>query len=221
MFSISASRSMSSSWVSRTIAGMTSSPARCDARQRRSPMMSSNCPLPRLRTTTGCSKPTSVMEVASSSRASSSKVWRGCRGFGEMAPIGTSSKYAPATWRRSGWFPESEGPGSDSSAGMALKASVARRLAGEDSPWAVAGPWASGMSAPSPLPRPRRCGATASPCIRVLMRVVSADPEGQSNGLAPTERVSRETKAEGSAAMEGVSASDWKYGGCKRRGPCG
>src|ERR1700734_1560744 len=67
---------MSMSGVSRTIAGMYSRPACWDARQRRSPMTSSNLPSPSFLTTTGWSRPTSVMEAARSSSASSSKVRR-------------------------------------------------------------------------------------------------------------------------------------------------
>ena len=57
-------------------------PARWEARQRRSPMMSSYRPGPAARTTTGWSRPTCLMDSASSSSASSSKVRLGCRGFG-------------------------------------------------------------------------------------------------------------------------------------------
>ena len=80
-FSSSASRSMASSGVSLTIAGMLSSPARWLARQRRSPMMSSNfvpsSPVSAGRTTIGCRTPNSRIECSSSLRSSSSKTVRG------------------------------------------------------------------------------------------------------------------------------------------------
>ena len=89
MFSKSASRSMSSSEVSRTIAGMCFRPAFEDARQRRSPMISSK-PSGVSRTTMGCSRPNSRMEWTSSASSSSSKTWRGCFGLGMICPTGIS-----------------------------------------------------------------------------------------------------------------------------------
>ncbi len=90
MFSSSASRSMASSAVRRTIAGMVSSPARCEARQRRSPITSSYSPRPSSRNTMGCISPNSRIECSSSDNASSSKTCLGCFGFGRMSPMGTS-----------------------------------------------------------------------------------------------------------------------------------
>ena len=77
------------------------SPAACAARQRRSPMISSNCgrcapsgvsPTPEAssssagmgRTTTGCNTPISRIEFTSSAMSSSSKACRGCLGFGRI-----------------------------------------------------------------------------------------------------------------------------------------
>ena len=81
--------------VSRTMAGIVSSPARWTARQRRSPITSSNRPSASGRTTTGCSSPTSWIDSTSSSIASSSNTVRGCRGLGEMSETGKSAKYDP------------------------------------------------------------------------------------------------------------------------------
>ena len=87
-FSSSASRSIASSAVLRTMAGMVSSPRSRVARQRRSPMTSSYVPGEVSRTTTGCSRPNSRIEALSSSSASSSKTCRGCLAFARIASTG-------------------------------------------------------------------------------------------------------------------------------------
>lgn len=90
MFSRSASRSIDSSAVCRTIAGIASSSACCDARSRRSPMTSSYSSFPSSRTTMGCMSPNSRIECSSSASASSSKASRGCFGLGLIEPTGIS-----------------------------------------------------------------------------------------------------------------------------------
>jgi hypothetical protein len=96
MFSSRASRSIASSAVPRTIAGMRSSSAACAARQRRSPITSWNELGETSRTTIGCSRPNSRIECCSSASASSSNEVRGCLGLGWMAPTGISRYSAPA-----------------------------------------------------------------------------------------------------------------------------
>ena len=54
-------------------------------------MTSSYRPGPAARTTTGCSRPTCLIDSASSSSASSSKIRLGCRGFGVIAETAISS----------------------------------------------------------------------------------------------------------------------------------
>ncbi len=90
MFSSSASRSIASSPVLRTMAGSRCSPARSAARQRRSPITSSKAPSASSRTTIGCSSPNSRIECSSSASASSSNAVRGCWGLGRIAEISIS-----------------------------------------------------------------------------------------------------------------------------------
>ena len=75
--------------------GWSSWPSAWAARHRRSPMTSSYCPSPSSRTTIGWRKPTSWIEVFSSSSASSSKTCRGCFGFGTIESTGISANRAP------------------------------------------------------------------------------------------------------------------------------
>ena len=79
-------------------------PASSQARQRRSPMMSSYLAsgLSAIgassgRTMTGWSTPTSLIEAASSASSSSSKTVRGCFVFGIIAVSGSSANVAPGT----------------------------------------------------------------------------------------------------------------------------
>ncbi len=75
--------------VSRTIAGIVSSPASWLARHRRSPMTSWYCSGPIRRTTIGCMRPNSRIECTSSPSASSSKTLRGCLGLGWICSGGS------------------------------------------------------------------------------------------------------------------------------------
>ena len=80
MFSSNASRSITSSAVCRTIAGMRLEPGRCVARHRRSPMTSSYVSAAELADDDRLQEPELRMESYSSSIASSSNTWRGCFG---------------------------------------------------------------------------------------------------------------------------------------------
>ena len=83
-FSMSASSSTSRLLASRTMTGSVSSPASPEARQRRSPAMSSYLPLTS-RTMSGWMMPRSLIESTISARSSALKFLRGWSGLGTMA----------------------------------------------------------------------------------------------------------------------------------------
>src|SRR6266545_475314 len=167
MFSSNASRSISSSRVSRMIAGIISMPSAIAARQRRSPITSSYRPWVSSRTTIGCNRPTCWIEDFSSSKDSSSNTCRGWRGFGLMSRTATSRNRAPGTGARSMW---------GSMAGRAWPSRLPEPWSGPPDSWPgpseyscagsvgtvaiTAPPGLSGaplgIRAPSPRPRPPR-----------------------------------------------------------------
>ncbi len=95
-FSINASSSTARSSASRTITGTSANPSNCDARQRRSPAISSNCP-PRSRTISGWTMPCSRIESASSRNASSENFLRGCNEQGRIRSKAIRRTRSPAS----------------------------------------------------------------------------------------------------------------------------
>ena len=93
-FSTSASSKASRSLASRSTAGISFSPARCAARQRRSPARIRYLP-PSRRTRIGSTIPCSRMEAASSSSRFSSNRFRGCFGFRSTASSGSERSIRP------------------------------------------------------------------------------------------------------------------------------
>ena len=183
------------------MAGIVSRPASWVARQRRSPMMSSNrgrSPVLSTtstwssssagigRTTTGWSTPISRMLCASSAMSSSSKTVRGWRGFGRIESTGSSANRAPGT----GASPSnpsgcSGSPDEPTVPGVGASGAV---LTSERSDITAFGVAASGTPAPvtSPAPSPSR------PCA-VLARLSTTAGSTCSDSDGTPERVSRET----------------------------
>ena len=78
------------------MAGIVDRPARFEARQRRSPAMSSNrSGVVDGRTNTGCNKPIALIDAESSASESSSKWFRGWFGFGSIEETEISCNPVP------------------------------------------------------------------------------------------------------------------------------
>ncbi len=90
MFSTSAICIVFSSSAVRMYAGTVSSPALCEALQRRSPAIIWYVPSPMFLSVTGCTIPSSFIESASSSSARSLKSRLGWLGFGTIWLMGIS-----------------------------------------------------------------------------------------------------------------------------------
>ena len=146
-FSTRAISNASRSLASRSSAGISFSPARCAARQRRSPATMAK-PVPLLRTRIGSSTPCSRIEPASSSSRFSSKLLRGWEALRWTASMGSCMTVRP------------EGAGG---AALERRAAIPRPRAGRRLPEVLTtGSSRGGLRAGRPPGRRR--GSSGSPC---------------------------------------------------------